>query len=233
MKKIILLVLITSSNFVIAQAKWFTPYTDSIALVKDGNIVSEKFIKDVRKIKPNINFDVKTILHTTPYLIYYDGKEKTANLPLWSQVIQEQQQFFYEVAGSELEGKKAFGYFFNGFYLPHELGHALQEIIEGNLNGSYENEYFANTVAILWWKKNGREKELKECYESAKIMWGKLPNPIPEGMTIQEYFSKNYEKASENPYVYGYMQFKQFILIYEDKKLPNFDNFIQSYLDKN
>lgn len=94
MKKIILLVLITSNNFVIAQAKWFTPYTDSIALVKDGNIVSEKFIKDVRKIKPNINFDVKTILHTTPYLIYYDGKEKTANLPLWSQVIQEQQQFF-------------------------------------------------------------------------------------------------------------------------------------------
>lgn len=64
-------------------------------------------------------------------------------------------------------------------------------------------------------------------------MWGKLPNPIPEGMTIQEYFSKNYEKASENPYVYGYMQFKQFILIYEDKNLSNFDSFVQSYLDKN
>jgi hypothetical protein len=232
MKKIVFLLLIASNNLVMAQTNWFTRYSDSIALVKDGNIITDKFIEDVRRIKPDIEFNVKTILNTTPYLIYYDGHVKTANLPLWSQVIPEQQRFFYEVAGSELEGKNAFGYFFNGFYLPHELGHALQEIMEGNLQGSYENEYFANTIAFLWWKKKGREKELEQCYESAKKMWEKLPNPIPQGMTIQEFFSKNYEKASENPYVYGYMQFKQFILIYEDKNLPNFDNFVRNYLSK-
>lgn len=232
MKHFILIVFITLSNFTIAQNKWFSQYNDSIALVTDGKNVTEKFIKQVRSINPNINFEVSTVLHTTPYLIYFDGIKKTANLPLWSQVIPEQQQFFYEVAGSEIEGKKAFGYFFNGFYLPHELGHALQELKEGNLNGSYENEYFANTVALLWWKKNSKEKELKLCYESAKKMWAKLPNPVPEGMTTEDYFSKNYEKASENPYVYGYMQFKQFIQLYEDKNLPNFDKFIESYLAK-
>lgn len=30
------------------------------------------------------------------------------------------------------------------------------------------------------------------------------------------------------PYVYGYMQFKQFIEIYEDKNLPDFDTFIKT-----
>ena len=58
-------------------------------------------------------------------------------------------------------------------------------------------------------------------------MFLKLPNPVPKGSTIEEYFSKNYEEASANPYVYGYMQFKQFIEIYEDKNLPDFDTFIK------
>lgn len=235
MKKILLvLALYISSHSAHCQDQWFTLYTDSIALVKQGNAITNQFIKDIKRIKSDSKLDVKTILHTTPYLIYYDGfgKVKTANIPLWSQVIPEQQRFFYEVAGSEEEGKKAFGYFFNGFYLPHELGHAFQELLEGNQSGSYGNEYFANTVAMLWWRKNGNANDLKNCYESAKKMWEKLPNPVPEGMTIEEYFSKNYEKATENPYVYGYMQFKQFILVYEDKNLPDFDTFIKNYLNK-
>lgn len=208
-----------------AQKKWFTTYTDSIALVKDGNEVSAQFIKDIKKINPKMAFDVKTVLHTTPYLIYF--YKDAANLPLWAQVIPEQKSFFYEVAGSEAEGKLAFGLFFNGFYLPHELGHAFEYFTKGDIKNSYQSEYFANTVAMLWWKKQNRNKELKECYDYAKKMWAKLPNPVPEGTTIEEYFEKNYEQASQNPYVYGYMQFRQFILIYEDKTLPDFDTFIQ------
>jgi hypothetical protein len=58
-------------------------------------------------------------------------------------------------------------------------------------------------------------------------MWAKLPNPIPKDTTIEVYFNKNYDEASANPYVYGYMQFKQFIEIYEKKQLPDFDTFIK------
>lgn len=101
---------------------------------------------------------------------------------------------------------------------------------KGNIKGSYQEEYFANQVGILWWKKQGRVKELKECYEFAKRVWAKLPNPVPSGSTIEEYFTANYQKATEDPYVYGYMQFKQFIQVYEDKTLPDFDTFIKSYL---
>lgn len=232
MRYLLLLALITSNHILSAQSKWFTLYTDSVALVKDGKTITEKFIKDVKRIDPKIGLEVNTILNTSPYLIYFDVNVKTANLPLWTQVMEQQQQFFYEVAGGEDAGKKAFGYFFNGFYLPHELGHAMQHVVEGDVVGSYDNEYFANTVAILWWRKMGRKKELQLCYESAKMMWEKLPNPVPEGSTVQEYFSQNYEKASENPYVYGYMQFKQFMLIYEDKTLPDFDTFVKTFLSR-
>lgn len=225
MKKIIVFSLLLSIQIGIAQKNWFKTYTDSIALVKDAQMITKSFTKDIKKVNKNLKYDIKTVLHTTPYLIYF--YKDAANIPLWEQVIPEQKQFFYEIAGSEVEGKKFFGLFFNGFYLPHELGHAYEYVLKGETLGSYKGEYFANTVAILWWKKHNRNKELQQCYEAAKKMFLKLPNPVPKGSTIEEYFSKNYEEASANPYVYGYMQFKQFIEIYEDKNLPDFDTFIK------
>jgi hypothetical protein len=235
MKKSILLVLvlfISTNSF--TQKNWFTVYTDSTSLVNDGNEITKQFIADVKKINPDLKFEVTTVLNTTPYLIYFDpsGTVKTANLPIWSQVITEQKQFFYEVAGSEMAGKEAFGYFFNGFYLPHELAHALQDAMEGNVPGSYENEYFANVVAMLWWKKHGNQAQLDQCYESAKTMWKNLKSPVPSGVSLQEYLRTNYEQASSDPYVYGYIQFAQFIMIYEDTTLPAFDEFVGSYLKK-
>lgn len=233
MKNSILLFVFTLGfYFASAQNQWFKLYQDSTELVNDGKAITAKFTKDIQQIKPSISFSVNTILNTTPYLIFYWGENgvRTANLPKWDQVIAPQKQFFYDVAGSESAGKEMFRLFFNGFYLPHELGHALEHLTKGNINGSYQEEYFANIVGMLWWKKQGKTQELKECYEFAKRVWAKLPNPVPSGSTMEEYFTSNYQKATEDPYVYGYMQFKQFIQVYEDKTLPDFDTFIRSYL---
>lgn len=226
MKTKFILTLLFIIQITTAQKDWFSTYSDSIKLVKDAQIITKSFTNDIKKNKPDLTFNIKTVLHTTPYLIYF--YKDAANIPLWQQVITEQKKFFAEIAGNEEEGKRFFGLFFNGFYLPHELGHAYEFVLKGETIGSYEGEYFANTVAMLWWKKHHRTKELKQCYEAAKKMWAKLPNPVPAGTTIEEYFSKNYEEASANPYIYGYMQFKQFIEIYEDQNLPDFDTFIKN-----
>ena len=224
--------LILSIQLASAQPQWFKLYEDSTTLVNDGKAITAAFTKDILQLKPGISFSVNTKLNTTPYLIFYWGEngERTANLPKWDQVIEPQKQFFYQVAGSEAAGKDMFRLFFNGFYLPHELGHALEHIHKGTLKGSYQEEYFANIVGMLLCKKQGKTKELKECYEFAKKVWAKLPNPIPSGNTMEEFFTANYQKATEDPFVYGYMQFKQFILVYEDDTLPDFDSFIKSYL---
>jgi hypothetical protein len=114
-------------------------------------------------------------------------------------------------------------------YLIHEYGHAYQEIYDfDNSKVSYQNEHLANTIAMLYWRKIGKTKELDEYYELAKKMFKKLPNPVPAGENKEDYFTKNYEAAASNPFVYAYMQFGQFIAIYEDKNLPEFDVFMKT-----
>lgn len=230
--KILLLIFCLIAQISFAQKKWFNLYTDSIAEVKDARVITEKFVVDVKKNSPTTKIEIKTILNTTPYLIYYDGDKqpRTVNLPIWTQVIEPQKQFFYKVAGGEIQGKEVFGLFFNGFYLPHELGHALQHTAKGKFSSPYQDEVFANRIGILWWRKQGRQKELAKCYEYAKKMFASLPNPVPAGQSVEEYFGKNYEEASKDPFVYGYMQFSQFISVYEDKKLPSFDVFVKQFI---
>jgi len=80
----------------------------------------------------------------------------------------------------------------------------------------------------LYWKKIGKKTELLQCYELAKTIFAKLPNPVPEGMAKEDYFTQNYEQAASNPYVYAYMQFGQFIAIFEDKSLPSFDDYMKN-----
>jgi hypothetical protein len=234
MKKFILFsALLCSTTQILSQQKWFSLYNDSTLLVNDAKKITTSFENDIKEISPALKYSIKTVLNTTPYLIYYDNRNKTANLPLWEQVIPEVKNFFYEVAGGEEEGRKAFGLFFNGFYLPHELGHAFQEATSDSaVAPSYQDEYLANTMAILWWRKHKKNTELDECYTYAKKIWSKLPNPVPANMNDAAYFTKNYEQASSNPYTYGYMQFKQFINIYEDKSLPDFDTFIKNQISK-
>ncbi len=122
-----------------------------------------------------------------------------------------------------------FGLFFNGFYLVHELGHQLESYVQTNTKNAYGSEYFANQIAILWWRKNGNQKELKQCYDLIINLLPKLKNPVPNGQSMEDFFTKNYEQAATDPYVYGYMQFNQFKKIYEDNSLPDFDAFIKKY----
>lgn len=233
MKTKFLFVLVFITQLTVAQKNWFTTYKDSVALLKDASQISNQFIITANKIFPNSNFKPKVILNTTPYLIYYDAELNTVNLPFWDKVLPELKQFTVEVTGSEEEGKKMFGLFFNGFYLTHELAHALQyALLPEESQVSYANEFLANQITMMYWKKIGKQKELKQCYVFAKKMFAKLPNPIPEGQTKEVFFTKNYIEATKNPFVYAYMQFGQFIEIYESKTVLSYDDFLKSKLQK-
>ncbi|MCJ0742662.1 hypothetical protein [Pedobacter montanisoli] len=212
-----------------AQKNWFRLQKDSTALIQEATLIKDLFVSDINSIKPGWNFSLKTTIKTTPMLVYYDSQ--TAHLPLWSQLPEQIQNWFYEIGENKNDGQEIFGLFFNGFYLPHELAHGFEDTL-GKLNRSYKNEYFANTIAILWFRKHGYLKELEKCYETAKVIMAKTPNPVPNGQTAENFFTKNYNEIllSGNPSVYGFMQFGQFIKIYEDKTLPDFDTFIKTYL---
>lgn len=237
MKKMITtVVLIIIANTVLAQDKWFKTYSDSVVLMKDANNIAKQFTKDIKKIKPDSKLNVQLILNTTPTLIYIE--RDTIHLPLWDQVIPEIKQYLTQLSGSQENAKEVFGLYFNGFYLPHELAHGFQFTIQKrhDLN-EYNMEYFANTVSILWWRKQKREADLKRCYECAKKIMKEYPNPFPKGVNEKIYFSEKYDEIQKDmelfARIYPYIQFNQFIEIYEDKSLQDFNTFIKNHIDNN
>ena len=213
-----------------AQQKLFHQYTDSATLVNDANQVVADFWIKTNAIKAVNDTQPVAILNTRPFLIFYSPKANKVNLPIWRQVIPEQQKFFYTLAGDEKEGQKMFGLFFNGFYLAHELAHALQKAAGKNEPNLYQNEYVANQIAMLYWRKVKRNKELEQCYRYAKKVVASLPSPVPKGEDPIKYFNEHYAELGADPYKYGYYQFAQFVEVYEDKKLGNFDSFVKAFL---
>ena len=228
MKKVLLiltaLIYLQSS----AQNKWFETYTDSILLTRDANKIVQQFASKIEQHNPDIKLNNnKAIKNTTPYLIFINNA--TISLPFWMEVSSQQKEFFTEIARGANEGKKVFGLFFNGFYLAHELGHSLSANAGKNFDNAYDSEYEANIIAILYWKAAGEKRNLKKCYAYSKKMLKTLENPVPANEDYAKYITEHYSELASDPYKYGYIQFTQFVEIYEDKSLSNFDAFIKNY----
>lgn len=213
-----------------AQNKWFSTYIDSIALVSDANENVSRMVHEIKKIRPEIQLNVKAIKNTKPYLIFI--KDGNVNLPFWEEIMPQQKKFFAEVAGGEKEGREVFGLFFNGFYLAHELGHAIAGEAGVKHANAYDSEYAANVLAILYWKEHGEAENLEKCYWCAKKMLSILKSPVPEGEDYKNYFTLNYSKLASDPYKYGYIQFSQFVEIYENKMLPDFRTYVNNFMRK-
>lgn len=223
--------------FLFSQTPLFKVYSDSAKLVQDAKVVTDDFMQQVYKTDASLKAIKPTaVLNTTPYLIFWDDSSQTANMPIWQQVIPQQKQFFIQLnQNNEAEGLRMFGLFFNGFYLPHELSHAVEWYLVFHTKkrasqGYYMSEYFANTLAIIYWRQKGRTAELEACYKFAKQMIAQLPNPVPEGQDKIAYFNSNYERMTSNPFAYGYYQFSQFVEIYEKKTLPSFEEYLGSFV---
>lgn len=216
----------------LAQNSLFHTYSDSNALKKDALEMAHRFIEDVEKLKPGYPLEVKIKLKTSPWLVYY-GTDETVYYPFWGEVPPQVKQYFYKITGGEDTGKKLFGLFFNGFYLAHELGHYLDDKA-GRMAQSYENEYLANTIAMLWWKKQGKQKELDACYQIVKSFLPNYPNPVPAGKDAKKWLRDNYFKILEtgDAMSYGFFQFSQFVSVYEDTTLPDFDEFMRQFYAK-
>lgn len=230
MKKLFTILLIVTGFDIHAQKKNFRVYQDSALLVQDANQIITFFWDDLKKLSPVFTSQPRAVLNTKPFLIFYSPKSNLVNLPIWKQVVPEQQEFFYKLGGSEKNGKEMFGLFFNGFYLAHELGHAIQHAANKRESNLYQNEYFANVVAILYWKKANRTSELRKCYKYAKKMVRQLADPVPSGEDPVKFFNEHYQELGADPYKYGYFQFSQFVQIYENKSLNDFDTFIREFL---
>ncbi len=210
-----------------AQNTWFSLYTDSTTLIRDATKIIGKMTDQIQQVNHRVRLKQNTAAkNTTPGLIYVFND--TINLPFWAEVIPQQKKFFTEIAGGEEEGKRVFGLLFNRFYLANELGHSLAASVGSEFANAYDAEYEANIIAILYWKAVGQTNTLQHCYAYASKMLKTLTNPVPSGEDAKTYLTQHYKELANDPYQYGYIQFSQFVAIYNDPSWPDFTRLLES-----
>lgn len=218
------------------QTELFQTFTDKDALYTKSKEVVDQFAADCKKHIPQIETPPNVRVKTTPWMIYIDI-EKIPNIyiPVWNEVDSANKEYMNRIAGKSTSGKTLFGMLFNGFYIPHELGHwIVNTYIDSAISMSYDDEYFANQIAMTWWRKQGKSAEITTIYKTIKKAMKSYKRPIPANVNVRDYYTKNYKKILEDTEnfanIYGYMQFSQFVEIYEDKTLPDFDTFLKKAL---
>lgn len=231
MKNILLIFVLnwfcTSVN---AQNNYFELYTDSTALKIQNDAMILDFETQLKKIDPSFNFNGLTTEIPNVFMPgQYRYKTNKIYLNTWQIGGPPMESFLTDVTGSKESGEKAGALFFYGFFLPHEIGHAIHYQTNNIPKNNYDSEYEANEIAVAYWRSKGKYKELQECYQIAKKVLTKLENPVPANEGEKKYITEHYDGLIKNPYKYGYIQFSQIVKILEDKSLPKFETYIKKY----
>ncbi|RYG27965.1 MAG: hypothetical protein EOO01_40540 [Chitinophagaceae bacterium] len=234
MKTLFLSVLfLATTTLASAQNELFQFYTDSVKLKNDNDSVIKDFEARVKAVDPSVDLKgVRTVIENGSATGYYLAKTNLIYLPSWETMPPLFKEFGTKVAGSKQRGEELARLFYYGFFLPHEVAHALQFNADKRNGNEYDNEYEANVLATLYWRMKGREKELKRCYEIARNVLTKLKNPIPAGEDPKAYFTAHYDTFVQDPEKYGYIMFYQVVKAYEDKTLPAFDQYVKKMLNR-
>ncbi len=218
------------SSFSFGQNKYFEIYNDSALLKKDNNALIKEFERQMQKVNPAFSFKSLTTEIPAQFMPgQYSEKTNKIYLPLWQTSIPAMESFLTDVGGSRENAMKLANLFFYGYFLPHEVGHALQFNTKRVPENAYDMEYEANEIAITYWRSSGRGKEMDECHQWAKKMLSKLKNPVPPNTDAKKYITTHYWDLVKDPYQYGYIQFSQIVQIMEDPSLPDFNTYIKKY----
>jgi len=233
MKRAFLLLLILTGINLKAQNNFFQIYTDSVALKNQNDELIRDIETKIKIVVPSFSFKaLKTTIPKTFMPGQYRQKTNKIYLLPWQTGGPPMKEFLTDIGGSEEKGNALAGMFFYGFFLPHEVGHALQFHANAVPKSNYDAEYEANELAVVYWRSKGRQKELQQCYEIAKKALLKLKNPIPENADAKVYMTEHYNELLQDPYKYAYIQFSQIVTVLEDKSLPDFETYVKKYFKK-
>ena len=231
MKKIILLLLMGMTAQ--AQNHYFEIYNDSAALKNQNDKLIAEIEKRLQLAAPTFSFNGLTTEIPNKFMPgQYRQKTNKIYLNTWQVGGPPMEKFLTDVGGNPENGKSMAALFFYGFFLPHEIGHALHYQTGQVPENNYDSEYEANEIAVAYWRSQGKEKELRQCYETAKKVLLKVKNPVPENADPKAYITAHYNELLQDPYKYAYIQFSQIVKIMEDPSLPDFDAYVKKYLVK-
>jgi hypothetical protein len=140
--------------------------------------------------------------------------------------------------GDESSGRQLFRDMFYRFFFVHELGHWMQDQVlhqrhdvmaekarKNSDTARWQYETVANRISVAWWREHDNAYLAKLVDDFRKIQ-GKLPNPIPQGEDARAFFTREYDKLTEDPNAYGWFQLQMVISAYDEQPALSFQQAI-------
>lgn len=117
----------------------------------------------------------------------------------------EEQIGFAQLFGEESVQKK-FDLYFHWYNIIHEIGHVLVNINNVDMDGVNE-ELFANSFAVAYWKKVDKKNNLNRVKEMIHHIIKDIPSPLTKESNFKEFFKKIWGTEIMNSVMmYGYFQ---------------------------
>lgn len=117
----------------------------------------------------------------------------------------EEQMGFAQLFGEESVQKK-FDLYFHWYNIIHEIGHVLVDINNVDMDGVNE-ELFANSFAVAYWKKVDKKNNLNRVKEMIHHIIKDIPSPLTKESNFKEFFKKIWGTEIMNSVMmYGYFQ---------------------------
>jgi len=116
--------------------------------------------------------------------------------------------FFLELFNvNENELTKTFSRYFHWFNIIHELCHIIA-IKNGVIcDDLLATEWMVNRIASAFWRSFGNHDVYKKQLSAVKKAKDNMKNPIPDGISFEDFYSRYSEMPDETMSLYAYFQF--------------------------
>lgn len=109
-----------------------------------------------------------------------------------------------------------FDLYFHWYNIVHEYGHCLLDYYNRSIGGVKE-EILVNQFAVGYWKHMGYKKELQRLETMLSEILQRIPNPVPDSMSLVEYYEQIWETdLLMRVDIYGYLQLESVLLALKD-----------------
>jgi hypothetical protein len=198
---------------------------------------------DLQTKTPEIRIDAGPTLSS-----YDNGTGNVVHEEYWEKVPLPEQTTFNQWAtytGDESSGRQLFEDMFYRFFFVHELGHWMQDQVLNQRHDAkaqtakknaetarWQYETVANRISVAWWREHGQAYLIRLVDDFRKIQ-RKLPTPVPPGEDARAFFTRAYDKLTEDPNAYGWFQLQMVISAYEEQPAMSFQQAIDKLPGEN
>jgi hypothetical protein len=192
---------------------------------------------------PEIRIDAGPTLSS-----YGSVKDNVVHEEYWEKVPAPEQASFNQWATNttdEPTGRALFEDMFYRFFFVHELGHWMQiQVLDqrhdpmaararkNSDTDRWQLETVANRISVAWWREH-ESAYLAKLVKDFRAIEAKLPNPIPPGEAPKHFFTREYDRISTDPDIYGWFPLQMVILVYDEQPALSFQQAIDKLPTEN